>query len=170
MKGIFTAIIAVSLSATMSMNCSGQYKVNKTKYDYRTYKYKPGDPYVPSAMGFASAVMPGIGQLFEGEGLRGACFLGSSLALAITKLYVIRNNNYTYTFRDIVRQSNRIGQIGLRLWSGIDASRIAKVNNLAFRENYNPKAQISIIPFPSGTGFLLPAGKDPVGMTIMITF
>ena len=54
---------------------NAQYRINKTKYDYRTYKHQVDDPYNPSVDGFVSFLVPGLGQMISGELGRGAAFL-----------------------------------------------------------------------------------------------
>jgi hypothetical protein len=170
MKRTGKQIIELSLLLILTLNSYGQYKTDKIKYDYRTYRYEPGDAYNPSSMGLASAVMPGIGQIYEGENLRGFCFLGSSITMFAIKRYFVRNRDYTLTFQDIIRQSNRIGQVLLRVWSGIDASRVAKVSNLASREKYKMTSQFKILPYSPDYDPILPLNNDPVGLTLLITF
>lgn len=170
MKRTLVKIFELSLFLILTLNAYGQYKIDKTKYDHRNYKYVAGDAYKPSAMGLASVIMPGVGQIYEREGLRGFCFLGTSISMFAIKQSVVRNREYTLTFQDIIRQSNRIGQTLLRVWSGIDASRIAKVKNLAFREKYNMTTQIKILPYSPDYDTIRPVADDVFGLTVLITF
>jgi hypothetical protein len=76
----------------------------------------------------------------------------------------------SYTAKDVIRKSVLIGQIGLRVWSGINASRIAKVNDLAFRDKYNSTVSLKILPY---SGLLDNYGfckTDPVGITLLVSF
>ncbi len=163
----------ISLAALLllfSISCNAQYRINKTKYNYHTYSFQMGDPYNPSVMSLASVCIPGLGQIIEGESSRGFCFLGGSLSLGIINRLVRWNMHYSWTFKDVIRQSNRVGQIGLRVWSAIDASRVAKVNDLAFRDKYNSKISLKILPYPV---FENPYGfckTDPVGVTLIFSF
>jgi hypothetical protein len=150
--------------------CNAQYRINKTKYDYHTYSYQMGDPYIPSAMSLASVFIPGLGHIIEGESLRGLCFIGGSLSLAVIKRAVVWNRNYSLTFQDVIRQSNRIGQIALRVWSAFDASRVAKVNNLAFRARYNSNINFTVLPYSDITDPYGLINSDPIGMTIIVSF
>ena len=150
--------------------CDAQYSIYKAKYDYREYSYQMGDPYNPSTMSFASAVIPGLGQIIEGESARGIGFLGGSIALTGFKWIVFWKTNASYTAKDVIRKSALIGQIGLRVWSGINASRIAKVNNLAFRDKYKSIVTLKILPY---SGLLDNCGfckTDPVGITLLVSF
>ena len=167
MKSILEIIIGLIILHTA---CDAQYSIYKANYDYRAYSYQMGDPYNPSAMSFASAVIPGLGQIIEGESARGLGFLGGSIALAGFKWIVIWKTNASYTAKDVIRKSALIGQIGLRVWSGINASRIAKVNNLAFRDKYNSPVSLKILPY---SGLLDDYGfckTDPFGITLLVSF
>jgi hypothetical protein len=150
--------------------CDAQYKLNKTRYDYHVYSYQMGDPYNPPVMSLASVFIPGLGQIIEGESLRGFCFLGGSLSLAVIKRAVIWNRHYSYTFQDVIGQSNRIGQVVLRVWSAIDASRVAKVNDLAFRDKYNSPVSLKILPYPDLSDQYGILRTNPVGITLIVSF
>src|SRR5450759_4570003 len=73
MKRISLILISVFLIST---SINAQYKINKTKYNFRTYTYQVGDPYNTALAGIASLLIPGLGQMVSGEGGRGAAFLG----------------------------------------------------------------------------------------------
>jgi len=150
--------------------CNAQYSIYKAKYDYRSYSYQLGDPYKPSQMSLSSALIPGLGQLIEGESMRGLGFLGGSISLVAFKWIVIWKTDASWTAKDVIRKSTLIGQIGLRVWSGINASRIAKVNNLAFRDKYNSTVSLKILPY---SGLLDNYGfckTEPVGITLLVSF
>lgn len=80
MKKVFALTAVLVL---LSNTCEAQYNVNKTMCDYRTYSYQEGYPYKPSAMCFVSMVIPGLGQILEGEGGGGFLFLVPSVTLTI---------------------------------------------------------------------------------------
>jgi len=167
MKRILVIITGLMI---LSKATDAQYSIYKAKYDYRTYSFQMGDPYNPSAMGFASIVIPGLGQIIEGESTRGLGFLGGSIAMAGFKWIVIWKTNASYTAKDIIRKSNLVGQIGLRVWSGINAGRIAKVNNLAFRDKYDSVLTMKILPYSDlldNYGF---CKTYPVGLTLILSF
>jgi len=150
--------------------CDAQYSSNKTIYDYHEYSYQMGDPYKPSQMSLASAFIPGLGQFIEGESSRGLAFLGGSIALVTTKWVVIYKTDASYTVKDVIRKSALIGQIALRIWSGINASRIAKVNNLSFRDKYNSTVSLKILPYSGFMDNYRFCKADPVGIALLLSF
>ena len=149
---------------------NAQYSIYKDKYDYRTYTYQMGDPYKPSQMSICSVIIPGLGQLIEGESIRGLAFLGGSIALAIFKMREIWRPGVSFTESNAIRNSVLIGQIGLRVWSGINASRIAKVNDLAFRDKYNSTVNLKILPYSGILDYYGFCKTGPVGITLLVSF
>ncbi len=129
-----------------------------------------GDPFNPSVMALSSVIIPGFGQIIEGENMRGFCFLSGSLSMAVIKRIVVFNRHLSLTFQDVIRQSNRVGQIGLRVWAAIDASRVAKVNNLAFRDKYNSPVILTILPFTDLRDQYGLLNTNPAGLTLIVSF
>jgi hypothetical protein len=60
MKNIVLLLACLLFISSVS---NGQYKINRKKYDYHSFTYQPGDPYNPGIAGFASLLVPGMGQL-----------------------------------------------------------------------------------------------------------
>ena len=129
---------------------NAQYKIIKSKYDYRTYKYQAGDPYNPGIAGFASLLIPGLGQMSSGAGGRGAAFLGGFVG-CIT-IYAIGSSHY---YEDAEGDTWRAGSVIYRYFrciaidiiSVIDAVRVAKVTNLYFRDKYMTSYSLKISPY-----------------------
>ena len=121
-------------------------------------------------MSFSSAVIPGLGQLIEGETLRGLGFLGGSIALGVFKRLVIWTTNMDWDEKNMIRKSVFMGQIGLRVWSGINASRIAKVNDMAFREKYNSTINLKIMPYSGILDYYGFSKSNICGITLLFTF
>jgi hypothetical protein len=167
MKRIFAIITGLIILHVAS---DAQYNIYKDKYDYRTFTYQMGDPYKPSQMIISSALIPGLGQLIEGESIRGLAFLGGSIALAVFKTRLIWRPDVSFTTSNAIRNSVLIGQIGLRVWSGINASRIAKVNDLAFRDKYNSAVNLKILPYSDILDYYRFCKTKPVGITLLLSF
>ncbi len=147
MKKLFLIIASVLILYT---TVNAQYKINKLKYDYRTYKHQPGDPYNPGIAGFASLLIPGLGQMSSGAGGRGAAFLGGFVG-CIT-IYAIGSSHY-YTDEEgdhggpVPLYIGFFGAIAVDIISVIDAVRVAKVNNLAFRDKYKTSYKVQLSPW-----------------------
>jgi hypothetical protein len=153
--------------------CNAQYKLNKPVFDTCAYTYQMGDPYNPTVMALASAIIPGLGQIFEGESARGFGFLGGFLAFTAVKwawLYLPSDNPPGESSWRFMRYSVLAGKTILRLWSGIDASHVAKVNNLAFRARYNSNINFKVLPFPDKTDPYGLINSNPIGITIIVSF
>jgi hypothetical protein len=143
---------------------NAQYTVNKTRYDYRTYRYQAGDPYKPVAIGCVSFCIPGMGQFFLKEPLRGAGFFGGFIMLSLMRLKMTNEN------LDIMPGIVLISNAGLRVWSGIDAARIAKVNNLFYRDPGNTSLDLRLFPYMDSRGHSSAHKNIPAGLTVLITF
>lgn len=163
-----TLIIAGLLILNILTNA--QYKVNKTKYDLKTYHYQVGDPYNPGVMGFASFVIPGLGQILEGETARGFGFIGGWVGLNIIKYRVLmrpnsgseHNTNYLNTVRYVL--------VGLRFWSLFDAIHVAKVNNMVFRDQGKSTFDLQLLPYVGSYDYFRFNDEVPAGLTLLINF
>ena len=116
-----------------------QYKINRTKYDYRTYAYQAGDRYNPSIALITSLIIPGIGQMVSGEGGRGAVFIGGFLVCATAfvagTITYYDDITHPYTGEGAgLMIAGGLGTIAIYIFGTIDAVRVAKVNSLAFRD------------------------------------
>lgn len=173
MKKVILMLISLLLLSTI---VNAQYRINKTKYDFRTYSYQVGDPYNTGVAGIASLLIPGLGQMLSGEVGRGLGFLGGDLVCGV--VYVV---GYVSVLTDIdsggtgsggsgAMLAGGIGMLVVDIWSIIDAVRVAKVNNLAFRDknktSYSLKLQSLIMPRNN----VSTANIVPVGLTFKVVF
>lgn len=136
MKQLVLILIAV---ATLSAMASAQYNINKTKYNYRAYTYEVGDPFNPSLCGVMSFLIPGVGQMIAQEGGRGAAFLVVDIASTI--IYFVGTVQIGADPEGLNGAGavliGAAGIITTTIWSTVDAVHVAKVNNLAWRDNLN---------------------------------
>jgi len=150
MKKMLFFVIAILY---MNFSLNGQYKVNKMHYDYRTYSYQLGDPYNPTVAGVTSFLLPGLGQMFSGEGGRGVAFLGGYLGCA-----VMYGAGFGSAMSDLdsggdgssganLMLIGGLGLISISIWAIVDAVHVAKVNNLAFRALNKYLNYIQIQPY-----------------------
>jgi hypothetical protein len=153
--------------------CMAQYRLNKEVYDTCKYSYQMGDPYNPTIMAFSSALIPGVGQIIEGESVRGFGFLGGFLSLVLIRRITVFGHYYSdlnYTQRDIIRWCTIVGRNGLRVWSAFDAAHVAKVNNLAFKAKYGSETGIIVFPYPDLPGQNLVNNCKTFGITLIVSF
>lgn len=147
MKNLLFLLIGLLI---ISSTVNAQYRINKTKYDYKTYTYQVGDPYNPSVAGLTSFLIPGLGQMLSGEGGRGVGFLGGFVGC-----WVLYGIGAGISAADIEEGGTGaaggglvvvglLGAIAVDIWSIVDAIHVAKVNNLAWRDK---KTSLYISPY-----------------------
>jgi hypothetical protein len=161
------SLLLVIILTLVSSETIAQYRINKTKYDHRNYSFQPGDPYKPSSAVVASVIIPGLGQMTCGEAGRGFGFLlgwGGSLTCSFAGLLTINTTESDPKFEEkqargsIMFLSGLIGAAVFWIWSFTDASKVAKVNNMAFRDKRGLSDNIIIQPYvdlhpvPSNSG------------------
>lgn len=121
-----------------------QYSVNKSKYNTKDYNYQVGDLYNPVVSGIASFIIPGLGQIYSGEAGRGAAFFGGytgCLVVGGIGLYkTLMDFDLSYGDYDggggaiVAFIAGGLGATVLYIWSIFDAVKVAKINNLAWRD------------------------------------
>ena len=121
------------------------YKLDKEKYDYRTWTYEAYDRYNPGVCGVASFFIPGLGQIIAKEVERGSIFLAAAIGSyaiygigAVQANNVLNDANYSGTYDGegvVLMTTGLIGVVVIGIWSTIDAVRVAKVKNLAWRDD-----------------------------------
>ena len=120
----------------------GQYSVNKLNYNAHDYSHQPGDRYDPTIAGIASFLLPGLGQVVAGETGRGLLFfagyiastaitLGSITRESVTVLGSGNSSNVEFGSGTYI---GLFASLGIWVWSITDAVKVAKVNNLAYRD------------------------------------
>lgn len=165
---IITLIIAGLL--ILSIGTNAQYKINKSKYDLETYHYQFGDPYNPGVMGFASLVIPGLGQILEGETARGFGFIGGLIGLNIIKYSLLMRPESGSLHNVSNINKVRYVLIGLHIWSLFDAIHVAKVNNMVFRDQNKTTFDIKLLPYVQSYDYFSFKNEAPLGLTLLINF
>lgn len=161
----FILVLALALVAAVSANAQLKYKDLKETYSYKSYVAQDDDPYKPGWAGAVSFFIPGASQLVMGETLRGLLFLGGSWILSdvmedslgeLNKL-LVKDSEGNYGFSDmgaakkqlLILAASGLADLGLAIWSSIDASRVAKVKNQYF-QNLNVAPKLSLTPVQGG--------------------
>lgn len=165
-------ILALIIAGLIFLNLitDAQYSINKAKYDLKGYHYQLGDPYNPGVMGFASLIIPGLGQILEGETARGLGFFGGFVGLNIIKYRIrmrpsIGSSNYAKSLNTV-----RYVLAGLHIWSLFDAIHFAKVNNMAFRDQNKTTFDLQLLPYVGSYDYYTSNNEVPVGLTLLINF
>ena len=150
-----------------------RYRVNKTKYNYHTYSFKKGDPYNPYSAGFASLIIPGLGQMISGEIGRGLVFLTGFTGCLVATVAGIVNLGTSYKEESVVgAQIAVFGLIGaacIDLWSIGDAVKVAKVNNLVLRNRHRSSYNFNIKLFLNTPDYGI-KHNIPIGLGFKVTF
>ena len=147
-------VLILSILLVSGAKLNAQYKVNKHLYDHKSYTYQPGDPYNPGVCGVVSFLVPGVGQIIAAETGRGIAFLGGYVACwVVYGVGAASALNDAYAGDDIgaaggvgVAWAGLVGALVVDIWATVDAVRVAKVNNLAWRDNYKPGAGLQFSP------------------------
>lgn len=165
-------ILFVFLSIFISHFSTAQYKVNKLKYDPRTYTPQMGDPYNPTVAGLASFLIPGLGQMVSKEPGRGVAFLAGYVglyAIAISSIPKVDDYGNVTDGNPEVATIAILGALGVGIASIVDAVKVAKVNNLAFRDQNGSALKLELKPYLHT--FLQGAKVKPdLGLTLGIKF
>lgn len=168
MKKSFLSLIVIFI---MSVSATAQYRVNKTNYNYRDYSHQAGDRYSPTGAGIESFFLPGLGQMIAGEGVRGVVFLAGAtgcmvlIGVGMTDMYT----ESTEATGGGLYLAGLLGYMVVDIWSIVDAVRVAKVNNLAFRDKKSSSFNLKIEPYVS-TEYFNQTGSIPMGFTLTIRF
>ena len=139
----------------ITIAADAKYRINRTMYDHHEFSYIKGDPYRPPVACITSLLMPGTGQIMCGELGRGIGVIGGCIGSGVITYCGLEMFAHAIPTSEWepVKPGQALGGLGLVLagvigyvytdiWSAVDASRVAKVNDLAFR--YRNK-----IPFTS---------------------
>ncbi len=109
-----------------------KYKKLKRVYDYKDYDLYDGtEKYSLGWCGVASAFIPGLGQMIEGEWGRGlGQFLGSEVMFVGANIIFANMSEFEGPGPIITMLVLYSGALAFDIWSIVDAVRIAKVKNM----------------------------------------
>ena len=148
-----------------------QYRTDKLNYNFRDYSHQAGDRYSPTGAGIESFFLPGLGQMIAGEGMRGVVFLTGA-----TGCMVLLGVGMTYAYTESTEENGGglflaglLGYAVVDIWSIVDAVRVAKVKNLAFRDKKNASLNLKIEPYIN-TEYYNQTGSVPMGLSLKIRF
>ena len=178
MKKLFiTVLVTMMAFATASAQQAEKVRYSEIKGNYNPKEYvrQATDPYHVGWYEATSFFIPGIGQLLSGETWRGLAFMGGEAIL----LSIIRTSAENVVNVAITNESGfltgytdpKVGKrnmavmltalgldLGLSIWSCIDARNVAKVKNMYYQDLINGKKpvelsfapSVSFAPDPSG--------------------
>ena len=197
MKRIIILIAAFALTATaLSAQVAPRmkYKDLKDSYNPREYVKSTYDPYSPGWSGFASFVLPGLGQVISGEAGRGIAIFAGDVAFSVAagvcaekfKDYVqtdaagkpVKGSDGKYIFTDENAARKWAGAVigvsatavAYYIWNICDARKVAKVKDMYYQDLAGKHA-VGVDLYPSFDYAITGAGAKVVpGMTLSLQF
>ena len=170
-----------------------KYKDLKDTYSPKEYVKSANDPYSPGWSGFASFVLPGLGQVINGETGRGIAFFAGDLAIGVAAnlcadkfmKYVQTDANgkpvkdggkYVYTddaaagkWAGAIIGVSAVG-VANYIWSICDARKVAKVKNMYYQDLRNGYS-MDFSLYPSLDLAQTPSGYQPApGLALSLRF
>ena len=152
-----------------------RYNSYKKYYDTGEYIPQPGDPYSRFWNGFASLLIPGLGQCFEGEWLRGALIIAGNVTLnSIIAQGKSRDEYGNIQYSDTSYTAGIIAFV-YGIWSICDAVKIAKIKNMYYQDlkTMRTDMSLSLEPFVSCTPQSTSSGIAQVptaGLSLKLNF
>lgn len=121
----------------------------KDLYDPSFYRPEYGDPYSPGWCGFASFLIPGLGQSIAGEWGRGLAFFGAHYGAGLLGFVVVPSimdwdDDYEY-----VMLAGAVVMLAIDIWSIVDASKVAKIKNMYVQDVRRMQSSLSLSVSPS---------------------
>ena len=178
MKKLFiTVLVTVMAFATASAQQYEKVRYSEIKGNYNPKEYiaQATDPYHVGWYEAASFFIPGIGQLLSGETWRGLAFIGGEAILVsvittaaenVANVAITNESGFLTGYtdpkvgkRNMAVMLTALGvDLGLSIWSSIDARNVAKVKNMYYQDLINGKKPVelsfaptvSLAPDPSG--------------------
>ena len=192
MKRIFITLL-VAFSAVALSSAQSSQKVSygdlKGNYNPKEYVRQATDPYNVAWYGVSSFFLPGIGQLLSGETWRGLAFMGGeAVLLSIVKsaadnlesLAITNEKGVLTGYTDeaagkknmIVLLSALGADLGLSIWSCIDAKRVVKVKNMYYQELLGRKSSVEMSFAPTLSASPTPSGplSPTAGIAMQLRF
>lgn len=105
-----------------------KYRELKELYDHKAYVRGLVQHHNPAGVGVGSFFIPGLGQMICSEGWRGTAFLGGWLAANVVQALGLQ-----YGSEEVYLLGLAAG-LSVRIWSVVDATRVAKVKNMYERD------------------------------------
>ena len=185
---IFIVFFAFASANAQYVN-KNSYKDLKGIYNPKEYVRQDSDPYNVGWYECASFFVPGVGQLLSGEVWRGLAFLGGEAILMgiitdtaseIEKIAVTNESGSLTGYSDEAKGKKNMAillsalgvDLGLAIWSSIDAAMVAKVKNMYYQDLIGGKThmELSFAPAislsPSQTG----SAQMSAGLALHVKF
>ena len=183
-KDVFDRVLAQGLNSSDLVPEGLRYKELKHIYNPKMYIRQFDDKYGPGWLGVASYFIPGLGQAIEGEWWRAAgFFFGNAMLAGLTSAGIdvhytsVPGSSITDADFDISTASVicALANVGLHIWSIVDAVRIAKVKNMYVQDLRAQRGlagfDVKLEPFVASTPSPAHAGFTPAaGLSFKVIF
>lgn len=190
MKRILLILVVALLPIAANAQYFGGARYNdiKDNYNPKNYVASQVDPYSPAWSGVISLWVPGVGQVLSGEVWRGIAFIGGHVFLGsiaedtandLAKCVKIDENNNTISWVDKSKGQKDVwilsgclvADLGLAIWSSIDATRIAKVKNMYYQDQFGKRSAVEMNFAPNVAFTPVYGGVQPTaGMAFSLSF
>lgn len=174
----------LKLNASAPVSPGMRYKQYKKLYNHRMYIPEPGDRYSVGWGGWASFFIPGLGQMINGEGGRGAGYLIGSILCGATTILGANLCNVGVSIDDegmiigglITTICGSVAWLSVDIGAIVDGVRVARIKNMYYQDiqkiKNHPEINVSMQPYVSALSSHIGAGLDtPVaGVSLCITF
>ena len=163
-----------------------KYRQYRKLYNASDYVRMPGDKYSPAVGGICSFLIPGLGQIINGDAGRGFAFMGTTigsalvgslvgLGLADSAEYDPVSGEYNEgqaTAGVIIFMAGILVACGAEIWAIIDGGQHAKIKNMYMRDIRGfADLDVKLTPYVACTSDISGRGATPaIGMSLNISF
>ena len=187
MKRIILILVVALLPIAANAQYIGGAKYGDIKkiYNYKDYMPSQVDPYSPSWSSAFSFFVPGVGQILSGEVWRGVAFLGGAAIVStvfndaysdLGKCLAVNADQTKVYWTDKAQGQKNVWillgctavDLGIAIWSSIDANHIAKVKNMYYQDVMGRTSSVEMNFAP--TVAFTPTGQPAAGMGLTINF
>jgi hypothetical protein len=159
--------LILSLVFLLTLNVvNAQYRSYKDNYNVKTYSFEETDRYNPSAAGVL-AIIPGVGHFYSGEVLRGLGFIGG---MAGSAMLMPIGFAVAWGGSEVIGATMMLGGaagfVGIYIWNFIDATKVAKIKNMALRSG---SLSFNIEPYFE-SGYQNQFNSNNIGLSLKMRF
>jgi hypothetical protein len=182
MKKLLYLLISILLfCSNLNIIAQKEEPIKNKTYDVKNYVFSKSDPHDPFKIALSSFIIPGLGQMECGVPAKGILFLLASASGWIPTISGLKLLLWTdsgkpepnWTVRSkIAHQRMALGlsiSAVFWIWSIIDASRTAKIQNLKYRQANGTIGSINISPYLTAASSYA-NGRYATGLSINIKF
>lgn len=153
-----------------------KYRDYRKLYKGVTYTPMQGDPHIPVVSGICSFLIPGLGQMIDGEVGRGFAWLGGSVgAVALTSVGAAVAGTGQLAVGATLSVLGTIALLAIDISAIVDAVSVAKTKNMYSQDVMKLKkreADFQVRPYVGTTQYTpaVQGGQPVAGLTLSISF